>query len=36
MPPFSHLQEADIDVLYAYLTELAHNPDSRRQSSTPP
>jgi mono/diheme cytochrome c family protein len=32
MPPFAHLQEADIDVLYAYLTELAHNPDSRRQS----
>ena len=32
MPPFAHLQEADIDVLYAYLTELAHTPDSPRQS----
>ena len=32
MPAFAHLQEADIDVLYAYLTELAHTPDSRRQS----
>jgi mono/diheme cytochrome c family protein len=32
MPPFAHLQEPDIDVLYAYLTELAHTPDSRRQS----
>jgi mono/diheme cytochrome c family protein len=32
MPPFAHLQEADIDVLYAYLTELAHTPDARPQS----
>jgi mono/diheme cytochrome c family protein len=24
MPPLAHLQEADIDALYAYLTELAH------------
>ena len=32
MPPFAHLQEADIDVLYAYLTELADTPDSRRPS----
>ena len=32
MPPFAHLQEADIDVLYAYLTELAHTPDSQQQS----
>ena len=32
MPPFAHLQEADIDALYAYLTELAHTPDSRPQS----
>jgi mono/diheme cytochrome c family protein len=32
MPPFAHLQPADIDALYAYLTELARTPDSRRQS----
>jgi mono/diheme cytochrome c family protein len=32
MPPFAHLQDADIDVLYAYLTTLARSPDSRRQS----
>lgn len=28
MPPHNHLQTADIDVLYAYLTELAHAPDA--------
>ena len=27
MPPLDHLQRADIDLLYAYLTELAHSPD---------
>lgn len=28
MPPHPYLQAADIDVLYAYLTELVHAPDS--------
>jgi cytochrome c5 len=32
MPPLAHLQDADIDVLYAYLTKLAQAPDSQRQS----
>ena len=32
MPPLAHLQEADIDALYAYLTALAQAPDSQRQS----
>ena len=32
MPPLAHLQEADIKVLYAYLTQLAETPDSPRQS----
>jgi hypothetical protein len=32
MPPFTHLQEADIDVLYAYLTELTRTPDAPPQS----
>jgi len=32
MPPHAHLQPADIDVLYGYLTELAHAPDAPRQS----
>ena len=32
MPPFAHLQAADIDMLYAYLGELAHAPDSRHPS----
>ena len=32
MPPLAHLQEADIDALYAYLTELAQAPDSQRQA----
>lgn len=29
MPPLAHLQRADIDLLYAYLTELAHSPDAK-------
>jgi mono/diheme cytochrome c family protein len=29
MPPLDHLQRADIDLLYAYLTELAHSPDAK-------
>ena len=29
MPPFAHLEEADINLLYAYLLELARTPDSR-------
>jgi mono/diheme cytochrome c family protein len=29
MPPREHLQESDIDMLYAYLTELAGTPDAR-------
>jgi mono/diheme cytochrome c family protein len=32
MPAFAHLQEADIDVLYAYLTQLAGSPDASPQS----
>jgi hypothetical protein len=32
MPPLAHLQEADIDVLYAYLTELAHAQKPAQQS----
>jgi mono/diheme cytochrome c family protein len=32
MPPLAHLQEADIDVLYAYLTQLAQTLDSPRPS----
>jgi mono/diheme cytochrome c family protein len=32
MPPLAHLQDADIKVLYAYLTQLAQTPDSPRQS----
>jgi mono/diheme cytochrome c family protein len=32
MPPLAHLQEADINVLYAYLTELAGSPDALAQS----
>ena len=32
MPPLAHLDEADIEVLFAYLTQLAQAPDSRRQS----
>jgi hypothetical protein len=28
MPPFPHLQEADVAALYAYLTELAGTPDA--------
>ena len=32
MPAFPHLQEADIDVLYAYLTQLAGSPDAAPQS----
>jgi len=32
MPPLAHLQEADIDALYAYLTELAQAPDAQPQS----
>ena len=32
MPPLGHLQGADIEALYAYLTELARAPDSQRQS----
>jgi len=32
MPALAHLQEADIDVLYAYLTQLAGAPDARPQS----
>ena len=32
MPPRAHLQTADIDVLYGYLTQLAHAPDAPRQS----
>lgn len=29
MPPLAHLQRADIDLLYGYLAELAHSPDSK-------
>ena len=29
MPPREHLQESDLDMLYAYLTELAGTPDAR-------
>jgi mono/diheme cytochrome c family protein len=29
MPALDHLQRADIDMLYAYLTELAHTPDAQ-------
>jgi mono/diheme cytochrome c family protein len=29
MPPRAHLDEADIDMLYAYLTELAGTPDAK-------
>lgn len=32
MPPLAHLQEADINLLYAYLTELARTPDSSGHS----
>jgi mono/diheme cytochrome c family protein len=32
MPPLAHLQEADIDTLYAYLTQLAGSPDAKPQS----
>ena len=32
MPALTHLQEADIDVLYAYLTQLAGSPDASPQS----
>ena len=32
MPALAHLQEADIDVLYAYLTQLAGSPDASPQS----
>jgi len=32
MPAFAHLQEADIDAIYAYLTQLAGTPDASRQS----
>jgi mono/diheme cytochrome c family protein len=32
MPAFPHLQEADINALYAYLTELAGAPDAPPQS----
>jgi mono/diheme cytochrome c family protein len=28
MPAFAHLQEADINALYAYLTQLAGAPDA--------
>jgi mono/diheme cytochrome c family protein len=29
MPPLAHLQRADIDALYAFLTQLAHVPDAQ-------
>jgi mono/diheme cytochrome c family protein len=29
MPALDHLQRADVDLLYAYLTELAHTPDAK-------
>lgn len=32
MPPLAHLDESDVDVLYAYLTELAGAPDAPPQS----
>jgi mono/diheme cytochrome c family protein len=32
MPSLAHLQEADIDLLYAYLSELARTPDSKGHS----
>jgi mono/diheme cytochrome c family protein len=32
MPPVAHLQKADVEVLYAYLTQLAQTPDSQLQS----
>jgi mono/diheme cytochrome c family protein len=32
MPALAHLQDADIDVLYAYLTRLAGSPDASPQS----
>jgi mono/diheme cytochrome c family protein len=32
MPPFAHLQEADINAIYAYLTLLAGAPDAPSQS----
>ena len=35
MPALAHLQEADIDVLYAYLTQLAGFPDASPQSGRP-
>jgi mono/diheme cytochrome c family protein len=31
MPPLAHLQQADIDALYAYLTQLAGTPDAGKQ-----
>ena len=33
MPAFEHLQRSDIDMLYAYLTELVHTPDAKALSS---
>ena len=33
MPPRGHLRNADIDVLYAYLTQLAGSPDARPQAT---
>ena len=35
MPALAHLQEADIDVLYAYLTQLSGSPDASPQSGRP-
>jgi mono/diheme cytochrome c family protein len=35
MPPLAHLDEADINLLYAYLSELARTPDSRPASPRP-
>jgi mono/diheme cytochrome c family protein len=33
MPPLAHLQDADFDAIYAYLTQLAGTPDAPPQSS---
>ncbi len=33
MPPLAHLEKAEVDVLYAYLTQLAGNPDAQRLSA---
>jgi mono/diheme cytochrome c family protein len=32
MPPHTHLEQADVEAVYAYLTELAHTPDGPPQA----